>query len=74
MCPKCPKCKEEICTLAFSGSAIVFQTFSLDGEYPEYETESTEFNGEEEYFCPICDALLFTKEEEAIKFLKNEDE
>ena len=69
----CPKCKEEICTLSFSGLAVVFQTFSLDGEEPEYQTESTEFKGGEEFFCPLCDKLLFTSEDDATKFLKGEN-
>ncbi len=71
---KCPKCKEEINDLISVESAKIVQRFSLvkyRGENsPEYHDVSRDFEGNPEFFCPECDKVLFTDEDEAIKFFE----
>jgi hypothetical protein len=73
----CPKCKKQIETLMrletreFKDVA----TYDPDSDTLEYEPED-EWTGngygntlKEEFRCPECEAVLFTTEEEAKKFL-----
>ena len=76
--PKCPKCNKEIDELRniASGSMAYDYYIMPDGEL-HIEQESNGFVDDgnvNEWWCPECEEVLFTSEEEAVKFLKNEDE
>lgn len=72
----CPKCKKEINELSYSKIKEINGSVSLDSndelefdeEYNIIE-EQKEFN----FSCPECDVVLFTDDEEAEDFLKNDE-
>lgn len=73
----CPKCKSKINHLRnmVSGTSC-YKMYVYEGEkYPDYDREDFyEDNNVNEWWCPECDSVLFTSEEEAIKFLKDTDD
>ncbi len=70
---KCPNCKKEIGELTHIRSGSVSQKCYLLDEEMDYGTyEFFDDDNVSEYNCPLCDETLFTNEEQAIKFLKNE--
>jgi len=76
MCPKCPKCNSEIDGLRniVSGSQEYDMCVTGSGEIHYEGNDFVDDSNVNEYWCPECDECLFTSEEEAVKFLKNEDE
>lgn len=73
---KCPKCNKEIQSLKNIQSGTMDYDLSLSFNEKDIHYESGEFqtdNNVNEYWCPLCNAVLFTNEEKAIKFLKGEN-
>lgn len=69
--PKCPKCKEEIGTLSWSENAVRFGTYNGGTKFGmDYEVDSVESAGNDEFMCPECDEVLFTDKKKAEEFLK----
>lgn len=76
---QCPKCEEEITYLDYSetydgynyGRATLSRRGNLD-----YDERSSDSSNREivEYECPRCHNELFTDDEDAIEFLKQETE
>ena len=70
----CPKCQDETTSLLHIRSGWVNQEcFLNDNEKLDYD--NYEFNEDGNislYNCPLCDAELFTNEEEALKFLRGD--
>jgi len=65
--PRCPKCGAEINSLDVK--ALTIMRFFMHLGEPCYEP--TEAQPEDtRFYCPECGAVLFTSEEEAVKFLK----
>jgi len=65
---KCPKCNKDIDHLTNVVSGTNTYTLDIGGGYdqvgsfdPDYKTN--------DYHCPECDAVLFTDDKEALKFL-----
>ena len=72
---KCPKCKEEIDELYNYQSGEEKSRFFLNGDEPNYD--AIDFIGlgkTNDFECYKCGEILFTNEEDAIAFLKGEDE
>ena len=71
--PRCPQCGKEIDHLINWCRNYEEFVFSLtdDGE-PDYEWVDTSPGDENEYYCPHCASLLFTSEEDAVKFLRGD--
>jgi len=71
--PKCPKCNSNIDYLVYYGKALekasLFLSDSKTAEYDNWDTIG--IGTTPEYECPECNEVLFTDEEEAVKFLKN---
>jgi len=74
--PKCPKCGKEIDYLR--DFSPVWQEYKMiidengDAHY-EFVDDSLPIDTiDDEYECPECGEVLFTDEEEAVKFLKGE--
>jgi len=74
--PKCPKCGKEIDYLVDYSPA--WQKYEMridkngDAHY-EFVDDSLPIDTiDDEYECPECSEVLFTDEEEAVKFLKGE--
>ena len=67
--PNCPKCGKEINTLLLYEKQIqVFKVYSgKDGL--EYEWIDALDDLQDEYTCPICGEILFTKDVDAINFI-----
>jgi len=70
--PKCPKCGEDIDYLINYCKKPACFIFEVNEKgYPAYSLESEAENYvDEEYVCPECDEVLFTDEQDAIKFLR----
>jgi len=72
---KCPKCGKEIDYLR--DFSPMWQEFKMtidkigDAHY-ELVDNSTPMDRDDEYICPECGEVLFTDEEEAVKFLEGE--
>lgn len=74
----CPECKDEITYLNYSGEQKVSwngtATFDEKRKQLEHDQDfsSTDypdsFEGDVEYSCPECDAILFANEEEAKEY------
>ena len=74
----CPKCKEEIDGLENYQSGENHSNFCLarfEGRIvPDYDDEEFQANGTINHFeCPKCSEILFTDEDKAISFLKNDE-
>ena len=68
--PKCPKCGKEIDYLREFMSEEFKLTVDENG-YVHYDlVDASVLNRGDEYKCPECGEVLFTDEEEAVKFLK----
>ena len=74
--PKCPKCGKEIDYLVDYSPA--WQKYEMridkngDAHY-EFVDDSLPIDTiDDEYECPECGEVLFTDEEEAVKFLRGE--
>ena len=70
----CPKCNKDIDHLinTTTGALTLYMSTDKQGDL-QYETGEFEPDDiTDEYQCPECDEVLFTKEEEAIAFLKGE--
>ena len=68
--PFCPKCGKEIDYLHYWENAL--NTAKFDGEhYHDWDTVETYEYG---YECPECGFPLFSNEDDAIKFLKDDVE
>ena len=73
--PKCPKCGKEIVYLR--DFSPVWQEYRItvdengDVHY-EFIDNSDPMDTGDEYECPECGEVLFTDEEEAVKFLRGE--
>jgi len=71
--PKCPKCGKEIDYLR--DFSPVWQEYKLtidkngDADY-EFVDNTTSMDFGDIYECPECGEVLFTDEEEAVKFLR----
>jgi hypothetical protein len=73
---QCPKCKSEIDSLNNVQSGTMAYDLSIldDGEI---HYESGDFEADDnvnEFWCPLCNAVLFNNEEQAVSFLKNKKE
>ena len=69
--PKCPKCGAEIDHLInWSEAEQKFILRLTEKGTPNYEYVDTVPKDRNEYECPKCHEVLFTDEEEAIKFLR----
>lgn len=73
----CPYCKMELNHLQTREIQAHYYDVELeDDDALSYEVnEQDSINGvcqNQEFFCPYCESLLFTKEKEAVKFLKGE--
>lgn len=69
--PKCQKCNKEIDHLIVKEESVVLSYFSIENNEPFFEEKDKipmDFLG---FFCPECDALLFTTQDEAEEFLKS---
>ena len=74
-CLICPNCKEEINGLVSFESGENKKNVYIDNNKLEWNEEYFYDDGKvNDYECPECNEVLFTNEEEAISFLKNEDE
>ena len=76
---KCPVCNSEIDDLKNYQSGENHYRFSLlkfnNKEVVDYELNEFQADNKiNDFECPKCQAVLFTDEKEAIKFLKDEDE
>lgn len=67
----CPKCNEEIDGYRTISKEYIFQECFIQGDNLYYDPYFSEIN-ETWFYCPDCDNLLFSNEEEAFNFLKNE--
>ena len=76
--PKCPQCSEEISHLKYEETGVSeVYNFYLGKKtgFPMYDLEEDFCDGSDsEFQCPKCAKTLFTKEEEAVAFLKGEKE
>ena len=71
--PKCPCCKEEINELLAYSEVV--NTFKLDGDGEPDVYGNEDIEGYTSFECPKCCERIFDNEEnEAISFLKGEDE
>ena len=68
--PKCPKCKKEIEQLRNYCQGENVYSLWLEGNDIQYDLKDFIGRNENEYCCPECHEVIFTDEEEAIKFLK----
>jgi predicted RNA-binding Zn-ribbon protein involved in translation (DUF1610 family) len=64
----CPRCGASISFLRYAWSSTEYGDFYMDGDSPQYDDDE-EFLGNLKFYCPECNALLFTKEEDAERFL-----
>lgn len=81
---KCPKCKREINELDFdvtsTCSGSIYKENIKENSWGKncleaYDSDSLLSNVEFDNFrCPACQEILFETEEEAIKFLRGENE
>lgn len=72
--PECPKCGKNIDTLTAierKTTTSVFYPESLFDGKPDYGVTSIEVT-EESWNCPECGEILFSTEEEAMKFFEKE--
>ena len=69
--PKCPKCGKEIDHLR-SFLPIYDLTVDENGKKHYEFIEDSPVAIKEHYTCPECRTVLFTDEEEAVKFLRGE--
>jgi len=71
--PRCPKCRKEIDHLIYEGNEHMSATVVLSSndtlEYINWHSYGID---EGNYKCPECDAVLFSSEEDAKAFLRNE--
>ena len=71
----CPKCNKEIDYLnSYQSGEEHSKLYIEDGE-ADYDFDGKGFQPDSkvnEYECPECLEVLFTSEEEAVKFLKND--
>ena len=76
MCPICPKCKEKIDVLSniVSGTQRYDMFLESSGRVHYEGVDFTSDDSFSEWWCPECKESLFTSEDEAEKFLKDEDE
>ena len=73
---RCPKCKKKIDCLLWEGGKKHTGTLSIneDGN-EEFDEDSNIFSQESySYFCPECDEKIFEDDEDAIEFLKKEED
>lgn len=70
--PKCPKCGEELDYLLDYSKCEEVYEFSLkpDGEIQSEQVDRISEDTPDDFECPECKEVLFTKEEDAVKFLK----
>jgi len=70
--PKCPKCGEEITYLNDYSKCEEVYEFSLkpDGEIQSEQVDRISGDTPDDFECPECKKVLFTKEEDAVIFLK----
>jgi predicted RNA-binding Zn-ribbon protein involved in translation (DUF1610 family) len=70
---KCPKCGAEIKDLRNIVSGTMEYVFMVDKDgkcaYGGLDFEFIETENMNEFWCPVCDEVLFTVEEDAIDFL-----
>ena len=70
----CPKCRKEIETLTNFTSGETRYTFQIWNKKPHYQKDDFLEDGKTNDFeCPECQEKLFTDEQQAEEFLKNED-
>lgn len=75
MCPKCPRCGENIDYLDNTESGHKIYKVYLSGNHIDYDDEGfEEDNNVNDFSCPECDEILFTSTDETLKFLKGETE
>ena len=74
--PKCPKCHKEVWKLLnyVSGEKKFDLILLEDGDTHYEEVDFYEDSQTNDYECPECLEVLFGSEDEAIKFLKGQDE
>jgi predicted RNA-binding Zn-ribbon protein involved in translation (DUF1610 family) len=73
---RCPKCGKEIDYLYYYAYELQKATFYISSNnHAEYSNWDSipDIKGDPEYVCPECGEVLFTSEEEAEKFLGNEE-
>ena len=70
----CPKCNKEIDHLVniTTGALTLYISLDKQGDLQYAPGEFEPDNITKEYHCPECNEVLFTKEEEAIAFLRGE--
>jgi len=70
--PKCPKCGTKIDRLDYYGNVTIVYFASLDaqGRMDYDEKDRVEGDGQNDFECPECEAVLFNDEDSAIQFLK----
>jgi len=69
----CKECDKEISMLLNQSTTWHEYFFTLDNKgYTNYEENKTWDGGDNLYACPKCNAVLFSDEVSAIKFLKGE--
>lgn len=71
---KCPECKEELEYLHYQEYQVHYGSFGIDKDNQSWYDDM--YNGDEyvnpQWSCPECDKVLFTKEDDAVKFLNGE--
>lgn len=73
--PRCPKCNEELTHLVNICDNWMEYKFRLrDDGWGDYDLEKSEAGNHSEYGCPACRTTLFDNEDEAMAFLKGEEE
>lgn len=74
--PKCPKCGRNIDYLRYSAYELQkanFYVTDTNAEYSNRDSLGVTYPDTIEYSCPECDEVLFVDEEEAKKFLMEND-
>jgi len=67
---RCKFCKNRIDELSFELTVKTTGVMSVeDGEIKEVIDENSLSTVKEEYFCPVCERVLFTNEKDAREFL-----
>lgn len=64
--PKCTQCHKKITRLAYEGKHVIVANLSQDAWYTDKWERGVI---DRTYACPKCSKLLFTDEDEAIKFM-----